>query len=515
MHRPSAASIRPTIAHLAHDAAAKWGGKEAAVFPGIRTLSFAELDALAGRFAGGLLALGLARGDRVVLHLPNCWQWIVAYHALARIGAVVVPANILLSAVEIDFLTANSGARAVIVPTGAFPFAGQRPEIVITAADPAGSLAFDSVADAPWAAPADIGPEELFTIGYTSGTTGKPKGAELTQGNVFSSTALTATVHVRTAEDRIYSALPFPHVYGNVVMNACFLTGATLIAPARFEPGEALRAIAADRITLFEGVPTMYYQMLAHPAIADAELGSLRRCTVGGQTMPLAKIEAAAARFGCPMLELWGMTEVAGPATSHSPYWPPRYGSIGLPFPGVAMRAAHPDDPARDAAPGEAGELMVRGPLVTSRYWNNPEASAAALDDGWLATGDIGRIDADGYIWIVDRKKDLILTAGYNVYPAELEQVIAMLPGVSMVAVVGVPDEEKGEIAHAFVVLHRDTILDSAEVMAHCRHHLAAYKVPRALHFVDDLPKTSTGKIMRRALRDGLAAEAQGVIVPG
>ncbi len=505
MH-PTTRPIRPTIADLAHHAAGKWGSKDAVVFPGLRTLGFTELDHLAGRFAGGLLALGLVRGDRVVLHLPNCWQWIVAYHALARMGAVVVPANILLSAVEIGFITVDSGARAVILPDGAFPFSGSRPEFVIAAAEPGDAVGFETIADGPWTAPADVSADALFTIGYTSGTTGRPKGAELTQGNVFSSTSLTATIHVRTAEDRIYSALPFPHVYGNVVMNACFLTGATLIAPARFDAGEALHAIAADRITLFEGVPTMYYQMLAHPGIAGADLASLRRCTVGGQTMPLAKIEAAAARFGCPMLELWGMTEVAGPATSHSPYWPPRYGSIGLPFPGVDVRAAHADDAQRDAASGEAGELMVRGPLVTRRYWNNPAATALAITQGWLATGDIGRIDEDGYIWIVDRKKDMILTAGYNVYPAEVETVIAMLPAVSMVAVVGEPDEEKGEIAHAFIVLHRGAALGEAEILAHCRHHLASYKVPRRLHLVDDLPKTSTGKIMRRALRAGPGA---------
>ena len=486
------------------DAARIWGAKTALTFPGVRTLSFAEIDALAGRFAGGLAGLGITRGERVVLHLPNSWQWVVAYHAIARLGAVVVPANILLSAAEVDFLTANSGARAAILPSAAFHFGSSPPELVI-ALGGSGPLGFEALLEGAWRPPAAVQPDDLFTIGYTSGTTGRPKGAELTQGNIFSSTALTATVHVRTASDRIYSALPFPHVYGNVVMNACFLTGAALFAPARFEAGQALRDIAAERITLFEGVPTMYYQMLASPEIASADLSSLLRCTVGGQTMPLAKIEAAAARFGCPMLELWGMTEVAGPATSHSPYWPPRYGSIGLPFPGVEIRLADLDDPGRPAAPGAAGELLVRGPLVTRGYWKNPEATAAAIHDGWLATGDVGRVDADGYVWIVDRKKDLILTAGYNVYPAELETVIAAHPAVSMVAVVGVPDEEKGELAHAFVVLHRDARVTAADILAHCRLSLAAYKQPRAVHFVEDLPRTSTGKIMRRALRDGAA----------
>lgn len=494
--------MRAVISDLASDAAKKWGRKPAFIFPGLRTVTFEEVEHHAGCFAGGLSQAGIASGDRVVLHLPNSWQWIVAYHALARLGAVVVPANILLSAAEVAFMIENSGARAAIVPNERFAFGPLRPPVVVTLEAGQNETAFDALLEAPWRAAVTLSPDDLFTIGYTSGTTGKPKGAELTHGNVFASTVLTATIHVRTAADRVYSALPFPHVYGNVVMNACFPTGATLIAPARFDPAQALRDIASERVTLFEGVPTMYYQMLSSPAIADADLSSLCRCTVGGQTMPLAKIEAAARRFGCPMLELWGMTEVAGPATSHSPYWPARYGSIGLPFPGVEIRVVDVTDPSTLCGPDQPGELLVRGPLVTRGYWKNPEATSAALTEGWLATGDIGRIDADGYVWIVDRKRDLILTAGYNIYPAELEQVIAAHPAVSMVAVVGVPDDEKGELAHAFIVRHRDEGVSEADILAHCRVHLAAYKVPRALWFVDDLPKTSTGKIMRRALRD-------------
>ena len=227
--------------------------------------------------------------------------------------------------------------------------------------------------------------------------------------------------------------------------------------------------------------------------------------------MPVAKLDAVAERFGCPVLELWGMTELGGPATSHSPYWPPRHGSIGQPLHGVEIRIAAPDNPRETAAPGQRGELMVRGDLTTSGYWNNEEASREAFQDGWFATGDIAYQDDDGYLYIVDRKKDMILTAGYNVYPAELEQVIAMHPAVAMVAVAGFPDEEKGEIAKAFVVLHRDVTLDEAALLAHCRQNLAAYKVPRAVRFVDDLPKTGTGKIMRRALA---ALDAQHIQAP-
>lgn len=492
--------MRSLIGDLTHDAARRFGDAQALRIPGGTSLTFREVDDLAARFAGGLAARGIGRGDRVLLHLPNGWRWIVAYYAIARLGAVVVPANILLSVAELDFIVGDSGASAIILPADRRKqilagIEGRAPELIIDDGQ------YETLLDAPSQDLADLSPDELFTIAYTSGTTGRPKGAMLSHRNICGSTAQTATIHVRTGYDRIFSALPFPHVYGNVVMNAGFLTGAVLIAPARFDAGEALAVIGAERITLFEGVPTMYYQMLAHPDLASADLSTLTRCTVGGQTMPVAKLDAVAARFGCPLLELWGMTELAGPAVSHSPYWPARHGMIGLPFPGVETRIADLDEPVRDAADGDAGELMVRGPLVMGGYWKNPEASAAAIDrGGWLATGDIARRNADGYLTIVDRRKDLIITAGYNVYPAELEQVIAMHPGVAMVAVAGVADAEKGELARAFVVRHRDATVDEAELLAHCRARLATYKVPRQLVFVDDLPRTSTGKIMRRAL---------------
>ena len=485
--------MRGVIADLARNAAVLYGEDVAVTFPGDRSLSFAEADTLAGRFAGGLAALGVGKGDRVVLHLPNGWRWVVAYHAVARLGAVVVPANILLSAPELTFIVADSGASvAILSPEKAVVDVGAAIKVVPNGK--AGLIAFESLLTTEWLPPAVVDPNELFTIGYTSGTTGRPKGAMLTHGAIFTSVAMTATIHVRTRTDRIWSALPFPHVYGNVVMNAGFLTGGRLTAPARFDAGEALTDIGAERITLFEGVPTMYYQMLAHSNLAAADLTSLTRCTVGGQTMPITKLQAVAERFGCPILELWGMTEVSGPATSHSPWWPMRHGSIGLPFPAMDVRIAAPEA-------GGAGELMVRGPQVMRGYWNDPVATAEALDsEGWLATGDVGRLDEDGYLFIVDRKKDMILTAGYNIYPAELEQAIASHPSVAMVAVAGRADEEKGEVAEAYIVLHTGAAPDAAAILAHCRELLAAYKIPRRLFFVDDLPRTSTGKIMRRAL---------------
>jgi long-chain acyl-CoA synthetase len=490
-----------TVADLVPHAARKFGGREAIRFSDGRALSFTEVEELVGRFAGGLAAQGIECGDRVIVHLPNSWEWIIAYHAIARLGAVSIPANILLSSDEIVYIAEDAGAKLAILPSDR---ADRLPsELIAVTVGNGGGSAFHALLDHAPALQATVLPEALASISYTSGTTGRPKGAMQTHRNIVCSIYMTATIHVRTQHDRVYSALPFPHVYGNVVLNAGLLTGNHLTAAARFDAGEALRAIAENGITLFEGVPTMYYQMLVHPALASTDFSSLTRCTVGGQTMPLDKLDVVAKTFGCPLLELWGMTELAGPAITHSPYWPSRHGSIGLPFPGVEVRIADLDDCAAEVAAGQAGELLIRGPLTTAGYWNNPEATAKAFQDGgWFATGDIALTDEDGYITIVDRRKDMILTGGYNVYPAEIERALSMHPAVSMVAVAGIPDDEKGEIAIAHIVLRPDMRAEAEELSRHCRKHLAAYKIPRRINFVDVLPVTSTGKIMRRALRE-------------
>ena len=471
--------------------------------------SFAEVDAKAGRFASALKARGVATGDRVVIHLPNGVDWLIAYHGAARLGAVVAPANFLLTADEVAYIAADSEARTVVLPVDRQEAMGEALRRVnaqadLIAADPSRGLNDAMGADS--VAATAVAADDLFTIGYTSGTTGRPKGAMLSHGAVFTSVAMTAMFHQRRAEDRVFTALPFPHVYGNVVMNAAFHCGYQLIVPPRFDAGAAIAAIGREGVTLFEGVPTMFYQMMAHPEIAGGDYRTLERCTVGGQTMPASSLAEASRRFGCPILELWGMTEVAGPATSHSPHFPPVLGSIGLPFPGLEIRLMSVTHPGQLAADGENGQLQVRGPQVTSGYWRNETATRELLSsDGWLSTGDVAVRRDDGYLFIVDRLKDMIITGGYNIYPAELEQVLAGHPAVAMVAVASVADAEKGELAKAFVVLRPGLRCDQEELAAHCRKHLAPYKVPRQFAFVDDLPKTSTGKILRRALRDTAA----------
>jgi long-chain acyl-CoA synthetase len=502
--------IEASLSDLTTWAASRFGDATALVIPQQATHGFADIDHRAGRVAGGLAAMGLVHGDRVVLHLPNSLEWIVAYHAIARLGGVVVPANILLSGEEVSLIAQDAEARLLIIPSDRDALFTHTGIPIISVGGMAMWRPFEELYQAELLPPVPRRPDDLFTIGYTSGTTGKPKGAMLSHGAIFASIAATATMHIRSPQDIVLSSLPFPHVYGNVVMNAVFLAGTRLVTTSRFEPGEALRLIGEHRVTLFEGVPTMYYQMLSHAGISEADLTSLTRCTVGGQTMPSAKIEAVVEHFGCPLLELWGMTEVGGPAITHSPFWPPRHGSIGFPVPGIEARIADLADPTQDVDPGGVGELMVRGIQVTNGYWNDEAATSSAIDvHGWLATGDIGRRDGQGYYYLVDRKKDLIITAGYNIYPAELEQVIAMHPAVAMVAVVGVEDAEKGELAWAFIVPYDNAKADDQDIITFCRARIASYKVPRRVLFVDTLPKTSTGKIMRSRLRDHAALHSR------
>lgn len=493
------------MSDLTQRAAERFGDLPALTMVGGATFTFRQIDDEVSRFAGMLLALSIRRGERVILCLPNSREWVVAYHALARIGAVVVPTNILLSFNEIAFIHDDSGAVAIIgspVCCALFVDVAPANPLILIHVSLDSPSSWNLLLGGTRAAPVAVNDDDLFTLGYTSGTTGKPKGAMLSHGNVFSSMALTATIHVKSRGESVLTALPFTHVYGNIVMNAAFLAGMQVYILPRFEAGEALLAITTLRPTIFEGVPAMYYQMLAHPSMSTTDFTSLTRCTVGGQTMPVSKIDEVALRFACPLCELWGMTEVAGPATSSSPYWPARNGSVGLPFPGIETKIVDLLDPTSLVEHGEAGELVIRGITVTSGYWRNTAATEQSLDsDGWFSTGDIAVRDRDGYLKIVDRRTDLIITGGYNVYPAELEQVIAAHPAVSMVAVVAVADEEKGELAKAYVVLRPGEVCEADQLDEYCRQHLARYKVPRQYEFVDDLPKTSTGKIMRRALR--------------
>lgn len=485
-------------------------GNKAALIVDQDELSFTDLERLSNQAANMLARLGVSPGAVVSLYAGNCWQWIVAYYAILKLGAVVNPINVMLTAEEVKFIANDCNATVLLASSErAMAIEKIRAEtplchiLVFGMTVPEGMQSFDNglAAECGAFAPASVKPSSLCTIGYTSGTTGRPKGAMLSHTAVLLNSSMTANMHVRTESDSVVTGLPCAHVYGNVVMNGAFLTGMTLILMQKFDAVGALTLIARHRATMFEGVPTMYMYMLNTPDLAQYDLSSLRRCTVGGQTMPTTKMQEVEERFGCPLLELWGMTEIAGLGTTHPLYGRNRHGSIGIPLPYVECRIADVKDPTITLPEGEVGELMVRGPIVMQGYLGNPSATRETIEpDGWLHSGDLANSDEDGYIFIVDRKKDMINTAGFKVYPAEIERVVAAHPAVAMVAVGSMPDDVKGETAKAYVVLRSGATCTSDEILSHCRQHLAAYKIPRDVQFVPDLPKTSTGKVMRRAL---------------
>jgi len=495
-------------------AAARFGDK-AALVTATRTLSFTELDALSDRVAAGLVENGVTAGRPVSLYAQNRWEWVVAYHGALKAGAIVNPVNVMLTPEELAFVLRDCGAAAVFTSAeqaaGVAELTRELPEMrsviafghtVAAHGVVDGVVAFDELLTCEGPVP-DVTADPLApsTIGYTSGTTGHPKGAVQSHQAVLLNCALTATMHGRTERDVVVTALPAPHVYGNVVINGTFLVGGTVVLMERFGHDEVLRLIGEHGATMFEGVPAMYAMLLSAPALADADLSTLTRCTVGGQTIPLRTIERWEQRSGAPLIELWGMTEVAGLGTTHALHAPPVPGSIGVSLPGIEVRIADLEDAGRDAATGSPGELMVRGPIVMLGYHNNPAATAETIEpDGWMHTGDIASMDGTGHVFVVDRRKDMIITGGYNVYPAEIERVLAAHPAVAMVAAGPVPDPVRGELACAYVVLAAGASVSEDELIAFAGERLAAYKRPRLVRFVEALPATSTGKIMRREL---------------
>jgi long-chain acyl-CoA synthetase len=500
-----------TIGEILPEAARRFGDNTALIVQD-EAFSFSELESMSNRVANGLVSVGVVPGDRVTLYGANCWEWIVAYYAIAKAGAVVNPISSMLTAEEVRYVVADAGARVVVASvdkgTPVLDLVGtaELSSVVLWGDDvPAAATSFSE-----WLTEADSEfarlhrePGELAAICYTSGTTGHPKGAMQSHRAVITAAVGTVLMGARGPTDRVLNSLPLAHVYGSCVFNAAMMAGSTLIMVPRFNEEAVLMAIAEHKATLMDGVPTVYYYLLAHPDFDKADLSSLTRCWVGGQTLPSAKAIEFTERTGCPIHEVWGMTELAGAASANPVVGPNKPGTIGIAYPGNQMRIVDLDDPGLVLGPGERGELMFRGPMVMDGYYGNADATRASIEpDGWLHSGDIATVDEDGYFTIVDRKTDMILTAGFNVYPAEVERVLCMHPAVALAAVTGVADEVKGELAKAYVVLKPGATATTEALVAHCREHLAAYKLPRAVQFVDEVPITASGKIMRRLLKD-------------
>jgi long-chain acyl-CoA synthetase len=473
-----------------------------AVRLGETELSYAELDEHSARLATLLREKGLERGDRVGVMLPNVLEFPVAYYGVLRAGGIVVPMNVLLKRREIAFYLKDSGAKLLLAWEGfceeardGAADAGAEPIEV----EPAG---FDAMLTRHEPTPGLVDTDEADTavILYTSGTTGKPKGAELTHANL----ARNAEVSSRTtceiaAGDVVLGALPLFHSFGQTVgMNASLRVGACLTLVPKFDPGEALATMRRDGVTHFYGVPTMFGALLHHPERESYDTSSLRTCITGGASMPVEVLRGFEDAFGAKVMEGYGLSETSPVACSNHPDKERKPGSIGTPIEGVEMQLVDEDD--NPVAQGEVGEIVIRGHNIMKGYWQRPEATEEAMRGGWFHSGDMARVDEDGYFFIVDRKKDLIIRGGYNVYPREVEEVLYEHPKIREAAVVGVPHDEWGEEIGAAIVLHQDEELSAEEVSAYVKERIAAYKYPRVVWFLDDLPKGPTGKILKREI---------------
>ncbi|HEX3608411.1 MAG TPA: long-chain fatty acid--CoA ligase [Solirubrobacterales bacterium] len=465
-------------------------------------LSYGELDERSARLATLLGEQGVATGDRIGVMLPNVPEFPVAYYGVLRAGAVVVPMNVLLKRREVAFYLEDSGAKLLLAWHG---FAAEARDGAADAGaelvevEPA-AFAATLAALEPTPGLADTAEDDTAVILYTSGTTGKPKGAELTHLNLFRNADVSSRTTCEIGEgDIVLGALPLFHSFGQTVgMNASLKVGACLTMVARFDPGEALETMQRDGVTHFYGVPTMYGALLHHPERESFDTSALRNCITGGASMPVEVLHGFEQAFGATVLEGYGLSETSPVACSNHPEMERKAGSIGTPIEGVEMRVVDEDDNL--VAQGEVGEIVIRGHNIMKGYWQRPDATAEAMRGGWFHSGDMARTDEDGYFYIVDRKKDLIIRGGYNVYPREVEEVLYEHPKIREAAVVGVPHDEWGEEIGAAVVLHDGEDLAPEEVSAHVRERIAAYKYPRVVWFLDELPKGPTGKILKREI---------------
>ncbi|MGH3463216.1 MAG: long-chain-fatty-acid--CoA ligase [Kribbellaceae bacterium] len=464
-------------------------------------LTYEALDAAASRAATLLRDSGVRPGDRVGLMLPNVPAFPVAYYGALRAGAVVVPMNPLLKQREVEYYLGDSGA---VVLLGWHEFAaeaalGAKAAGVRFLSVAPGAFEQSLAAVEPLREPVPREDLDTAVILYTSGTTGKPKGAELTHAGLNKNQAVTARTLIEVGpDDVVMGCLPLFHVFGmGCGMNASIANGATLTLIPRFDPAKALAVIGRDRVTVFEGVPTMYSAMLGVPDRESYDVSTLRTCVSGGAALPVEVLRGFESTFGCIILEGYGLSESSPVASFNHPDAERKAGSIGTPVEGVRMRVV--DDQGEPVPQGEIGEIQISGHNVMRGYWNKPDATAATITaDGWLKTGDLARQDEDGYFYIVDRKKDLLIRGGYNVYPREVEEVLYEHPAVAEVAVVGIQHPSLGEEIGAAVVLMAGASATPEELRSFVRDRIAAYKYPRAVWIAESLPKGPTGKILRR-----------------
>jgi len=508
--------------------------KEAIVWNDVR-MTYSELDELSNRVANALVEMGIGHDDKVALVCPNLPYFPIVYYGIMKVGAVVVPLNCLFKPREFVYHLADSDAKAVFVFEGTdeLPMAQSVKESFdqVPSCEHLIVMTKDLMAESPLPPHKTLTqitfdkstefsiypthPDDTCSILYTSGTTGQPKGAELTHLNIFLNSVASNNLHLpavdftKGEQHTCLITLPLFHTTGQTVqMNASLYGGLRVVLLPRFEPHATLEAMAREKVNFWIGVPTMYWAILKYVEETGFDVTPITENllvpTSGGAPMPVELIDRFKKTFGLGVCEGYGLTETSPIASFNQLERPTKPGTVGQPLMGVEIKCFDDDD--NEIARGERGEVVIRGHNIMKGYYKRPEATAEAFRNGWFHTGDIGVIDDEGYLAIVDRKKDMILRGGYNVYPRELEEVIITHPTVSLCAVIGVPDERLGEEVKAFVVLKQGAEISDVELKDWCKGQFAANKYPRYIEFRDSLPIGGTGKIFKRALREELAA---------
>lgn len=511
------------LAVLLEDSAREVPSRPAIIFNEMK-LPYAAVNAAANQVANGLVGLGIRPGDKVALTCPNLPYFPIIYYGILKAGAVVVPLNVLLKGREIAYHLQDSDAKAYFcfqgtpdLPMGQFGWEGFQQvdscqHFFMITADPAGpspiegtkTLGMLMANQPPTFETVMTRADDTAVILYTSGTTGNPKGAELSHSNMLLNARLSDTMYHAAEHDVHLITLPLFHSFGQTVqMNSGFYNKATLSLLPRFDPDAALSIMERDNITIFAGVPTMYWAMLNHPNPEKFDLAkiaaNLRLAVSGGSAMPVEVMKAFSEKFKVDILEGYGLSETSPVATFNRLDRPAKPGSVGLPVWGVQVRVVDPLD--KDVPTGEMGEIVIRGHNIMKGYYKRPDATADAMRGGWFHSGDLGKFDEDGYLYITDRVKDMIIRGGFNVYPREVEEVMLTHPAVSLAAVVGMPHESHGEEVKAYVILKPDQAITEDQLIDWCKDNMASYKYPRIIEFRESLPMTATGKILKRELK--------------
>ncbi len=478
--------------------------RKAIVFEG-RDISYGVLDACAGALAAALKANGVSRGDRVALYLPNIPAFVLAYLAGEKAGAIVVSVNSMFKSDEVKYILNDSGAKVVFTTAESLPniprsLCPKLQQTVICEGETTDEIVLGDWLEAgkPGMRSMEMRPDDAAALLYSSGTTGFPKGVTLTHNNIVSNVRTTAKYAGFRGEDKLAVFLPLFHVFAqDFIMNAGFEVGATLVLFRRFVPEVVLEGIRRERVTMFFAVPTIYIALLA-AGVAKEKLASIRYFFSAAATMPQEISWRWTELYGQPVYEGYGLTECA-PCAAYNHVSKHKFGSVGTAIDDFEVKIF--DEKDKQLARGEWGEIVIRGPGVMKGYWGKPEDTAQALRGGWLHSGDIGRMDEEGYVFIVDRVKDMINVSGFKVWPAEVEQVLYRHPAVKEIAVYGIPDQLKGESVKAAIVLKEGASASEQEIVDYCREKLAVYKAPAQVAFVKELPKSATGKILKRVLR--------------